>query len=39
VILDHERIVSHWVQGVPTPEQARKLLREGSKYTEERDQP
>jgi hypothetical protein len=35
--LDHVRIVSHWVQGVPTPEQARKLLREHSKYAEERD--
>ena len=30
VILDHERIVSHWVRGVPTPIEARKLLQEHS---------
>jgi hypothetical protein len=28
VILDHERIVSHRVRGVPTPIEARKLLQE-----------
>jgi hypothetical protein len=36
VILDHVRIASHWVQGVPTPLQARKLLLEHGKYAEER---
>ena len=28
VILDHKNIATHWVHGVPTPMQARKLLQE-----------
>lgn len=40
VILDHDREVSHYVYGVPTPLQAAKLLQDhGNKVPDELDQP
>jgi len=34
-ILDHEEMTTYWVQEVPTPQQAAKLLREHGQPSEE----
>jgi hypothetical protein len=39
VILDHDRVITHFVYGVPTPLQAAKLLRDHGKAPDELDQP
>ena len=39
VILDHDRVITHFVYGVPTPLQAAKLLRDHGKVRDELDQP
>jgi hypothetical protein len=39
VILDHDRVITHSVCGVPTPLQAAKLLQDHGKVSDELDQP
>jgi hypothetical protein len=39
VILDHDRNLTHFVYGVPTPLQAAKLLQDHGKVPDELDQP
>ena len=39
VILDHDRVITRFVYGVPTPLQAAKLLQDHGKAPDELDQP
>ena len=39
IILDHDRVITHFVYGVPTPLQAAKLLQDHGKVPDELDQP
>ena len=39
IILDHDRVITHFVYGVPTPLQAAKLLQDHGKVRDELDQP
>ena len=39
VILDHDRVITHFVYGVPTPSQAAKMLQDHGKAPDELDQP
>jgi hypothetical protein len=39
VILDHDRVITHFVYGVPTPLQAAKMLQDHGKAPDEMHQP
>ena len=39
VILDHDRVITHFVYGVPTPLQAAKMLQDHGKAPDELHQP